>query len=334
MRNNSLVLLFALLLLPSAAGAQAAASATSLRTAPDGRLVATLRAGAPLESGDRKGAWTSVVVEGFLHTSVTKSRRNELVVSAPSGAALRESASRSGAVIAVLEDAASVKRLSTSGDWQRVRREGWVRTKDIAAPKAAAPTRAAPPPAPAPRAPVAAPPAARGDAPGSLGDFAAAHRLVLRAAPNGAPSGAADSAARMRVISRDHGWARVQFEGWVRESDLLPVDSAAVSTVSAADLRGDPDRYHGATVRWLVQAIAVQSADPLRKGLAPDEPYLLARGPGSESSLLYLALPPSLVASARALQPLASVMILARVRAGRSEPSGVPILDVLRIVPR
>jgi hypothetical protein len=84
----------------------------------------------------------------------------------------------------------------------------------------------------------------------------------------------------------------------------------------------------------VVQAIAVQSADPLRKGLAPDEPYLLARGPGSESSLLYLALPPALVASARALQPLAYVMVLARVRQGRSDPSGVPILDVLRIVPR
>jgi hypothetical protein len=84
----------------------------------------------------------------------------------------------------------------------------------------------------------------------------------------------------------------------------------------------------------VVQAIAVQAADPLRKGLAPDEPYLLARGPGSESSLLYLALPATLVASARALPPLSYIMVLARVRAGRSDPSGVPILDVLRIVPR
>ncbi|MDQ2932050.1 MAG: hypothetical protein M3Y05_14715, partial [Gemmatimonadota bacterium] len=166
------------------------------------------------------------------------------------------------------------------------------------------------------------------------GDFAAAHPLVLRAAPDGIPSGTADSAARVRIVARDHGWARVQTEGWVRESELIPVDSSSVSAVSAADLRSDPDHYKGSTVRWVVQAIAVQAADPLRKGLAPDEPYLLARGPGSESSLLYLALPSTLVASARALPPLSYIMVLARVRAGRSDPSGVPILDVLRIVPR
>jgi hypothetical protein len=157
---------------------------------------------------------------------------------------------------------------------------------------------------------------------------------VLRAAPDGQPSGTADSAARVRIVARDHGWARVQAEGWVRESELIPVDSSSVSAVSAADLRSDPEHYKGSTVRWVVQAIAVQAADPLRKGLAPDEPYLLARGPGSESSLLYLALPAALVASARALPPLSYIMVLARVRAGRSDPSGVPILDVLRIVPR
>jgi len=40
------------------------------------------------------------------------------------------------------------------------------------------------------------------------------------------------------------------------------------------------------------------------------------------------------VASAKALQPLSDILVLARVRVGRSEPSGVPVLDVLRIVPR
>ena len=167
-----------------------------------------------------------------------------------------------------------------------------------------------------------------------LGDFAASQPLVLRDAPDGKPAGSADSAARVRIVARDHGWARVQLDGWVRESELVPVDSAAVSAVSAADLRSDPDHYRGSVVRWVVQAISVQQADPLRKGLSPDEPYLLARGPSSESSLLYLALPAALVANAKALQPLSNILVLARVRAGRSEPSGVPILDVLRIVPR
>ena len=167
-----------------------------------------------------------------------------------------------------------------------------------------------------------------------LGDFAASQPLVLRDAPDGKAAGSVDSAARVRIVACDHGWARVELEGWVRESELVPVDSSSVSAVSAADLRSDPDHYRGSTVRWVVQAISVQQADPLRKGRAPDEPYLLARGPGSESSLLYLALPAALVPSAKALQPLSNILVLARVREGRSEPSGVPILDVLRIVPR
>jgi hypothetical protein len=32
------------------------------------------------------------------------------------------------------------------------------------------------------------------------------------------------------------------------------------------------------------------------------------------------------------LKPLSSIMILAKVRTGRSDPSGVPILDVQRII--
>lgn len=291
-----------------------------------------MRAGGAVKTGAAKAGWTAVTVEGFLHKSVVNSKKDALSVDAPSGAALRASANKSATIIAVVEDKAAVDKVATSGDWYRVKRDAWVKTSDLKIAKQA------PPPAPSARAaaPVAAPTVAppNPDAAVASGDFAAAHPLVLRAAPDGKPNGAADSAARVRIIARDHGWARVEFEGWVRESELVPVDSSSVSAVSAADLRSDPDHYRGSTVRWVVQAISVQSADPLRKGLAPDEPYLLARGPGSESSLLYLALPPSLVASARALQPLAYVMVLARVRQGRSDPSGVPILDVLRIVPR
>ena len=341
MRRNSLVLLC--VLAASSANAQSsAATAAPVRVAPDGRLVATMRAGAALKAGGTKGDWTAVTIEGFLHKSVVTSKKDVLTIHAASGASLRASADPSGAVIAVIEDGVTVDKLSSTGDWMRVKRDAWMQKRDIktvvakapplvgGAPQrvASIPPRAAPAPAPA-TAPVS-----RTEAPLAAGDFAASHPIVLRAAPDGAPAGSADSAARVRIVARDHGWARVELEGWVRESELIPVDSASVSAVSAADLRSDPDHYKGSTVRWVVQAIAVQQADPLRKGLAPDEPYLLARGPGSESSLLYLALPSQLVASAKALQPLSNIMVLARVRAGRSEPSGVPILDVLRIVPR
>ncbi len=351
MRSNSLVFLCALVSM-SASAQTTAATAASARVAPDGRLVATMRIGAAAKTGATKGGWTAVTIEGFLHKSVVTAKKDVLTIRAPSGAALRVSADPSAGVVAVIEDGVAVDRVATNGEWVRVKRDAWVHSRELKTVVAKAPPLVGGAPARAPAsqgAPqkvaslpprttsAAAPPAAapaRSDVAAVSGDFAASHAIVLRAAPDGKPAGTADSAARVRIVARDHGWARVEMEGWVRESELIPVDSSSVSAVSAADLRSDPDHYKGSTVRWVVQAIAVQQADPLRKGLAPDEPYLLARGPGSESSLLYLALPPALVASARALQPLSSIMVLARVRAGRSEPSGVPILDVLRIVPR
>jgi hypothetical protein len=368
MRCNSLVLLCVLPFVfpPASLRAQSTVgTAAPVRSAPDGKLVATMRAGATVKTGAKKSDWTAVTIEGFLHKSVVSAKKNTLTITAPSGAALRASAEPSGDIVAVVEDGATLERVSANGEWFRAKRDAWVQSRDLktepaksSAPARVASTRAASPqrapektaasparsalPAAgsaAPPTPPAAPgssqtPPPRADATPVLGDFAASQPLVLRDAPDGKPAGSADSAARVRIVARDHGWARVELEGWVRESELVPVDSSSVSAVSAADLRSDPDHYRGSTVRWVVQAISVQQADPLRKGLAPEEPYLLARGPGSESSLLYLALPPALVPSAKALQPLSTILVLARVREGRSEPSGVPILDVLRIVPR
>jgi hypothetical protein len=128
-------------------------------------------------------------------------------------------------------------------------------------------------------------------------------------------------------MSRDRGWVRVRLEGWVREGDLVAADST-VATLSAADLRASPDQYVGRVVRWEVTSLAFQTADPLRRDMRPDEPYLLARGPGSENALLYLALPASLVEKAKALGPMSHLVVTARVRTGRADPSGVPILDV------
>ena len=87
--------------------------------------------------------------------------------------------------------------------------------------------------------------------------------------------------------------------------------------------------YRGKMVRWDVQVISLQRADPLRKGLAPDEPYLIARAPGADGQVIYLAVPPSLLDQARAIPQLTTVSVTARVREGRSEPVGVPILDLV-----
>jgi hypothetical protein len=142
--------------------------------------------------------------------------------------------------------------------------------------------------------------------------------------------GQVNRGATVEVLSRDRGWVRVRLEGWVRESDLVVADSS-LRPLSAADIRSDPAAAQGKLVRWLVQAISLQTADALRTGLSPGEPYLLALGPGAEKSLVYLAVPPGLLPAARNLPAMADVVIVARVRNGRSEPAGVPILDLQSI---
>ncbi len=151
---------------------------------------------------------------------------------------------------------------------------------------------------------------------------------VLRDAPLSAAIGQLQKTANVEVIARDRGWSRVRIEGWVPDSVLVPADTTFRSNLSAADLRADPVTTRGKMVIWNVEFLALQTADPLRHGLADEEPYILARGPNSENALLYLVVPPSLMGTARALQPLAKITVTARVRDGRSDPVGIPILDI------
>jgi hypothetical protein len=336
-------------LVPLAASAQTTVEkAAEFRAAPDGALLASVRPGTPVVAGAAKGAWTAVTLEGFVHRSVLGGARDTFAISAGvDGAALRAAGSPSGKMLAEMRKGMGLHAVSRSGEWTRVRRQGWVRSASLTKAPAPAPERA---PAPArreqsapatPRAPRPAPPADTGGgraasepspAPGAL---AVERRAELRSSPDGGSSVATiDSGARVTTLARDRGWVRVQVEGWVRAEELVPARGAVLTSVSAADLRADPERYRGEIVRWQVQVIALQTADPLRQGFAPDEPYLLARGPGAERSLLYLALPATLVQEARRIEPLATVLVTARVRMGRSEPSGVPLLDVQSIARR
>ncbi len=129
-------------------------------------------------------------------------------------------------------------------------------------------------------------------------------------------------------LARDRGWVKVRMEGWISEKDLAPADSSFRASLSAADLRADPEGTKGKIVRWEVQLLSLQYADPLRRDLAREEPYLLARGPGEENALLYLAIPPSMLKDIKSLPPLTNLLITARVRVGRSDPGGMPILDL------
>jgi hypothetical protein len=163
--------------------------------------------------------------------------------------------------------------------------------------------------------------------------YNAAHPTAIRSAPGdtGSPAvGQVDRGSTVEVLARDRGWVRVRLEGWVREADLIVADSS-LRPLSAADIRSDPADAKGKLVRWEVQAVSLQTADALRTGLSVGEPYLLALGPGDEKTLVYLTVPPGLMATARNLPAMADVVIVARVRNGRSEPAGVPILDLQSI---
>ncbi len=338
------------LLAPAVLGAQATISTpTAFRASPDGHTVAQLRGGATVQRATTRGAWTRVKLSGYLHRSVVGGKRDTFAISAHAvgGALLRRLPSKKGAVVALLTDGTGVTQVSRHGEWFRVERTGWVVT--IALAKSPASTVASRPrratatdkrAAPKPHATDTTDAVAEGDVtPDSTpaappAALAVEHRATLYLAPDAQAVGSIDSTTRVTPLARDRGWVRVQVEGWVREQDLGPADSNVLTTISAADLRAQPDKYRGQMVRWQVQKIAIETADPLRKGMAPDEPYILARGPAQENSLLYLALPLSLVDQAKRIDPLAMFIVTARVRNGRSEPAGVPLLDVLSIATR
>ena len=178
---------------------------------------------------------------------------------------------------------------------------------------------------------VATPPAPVASAQGASDAYGVRAATAMRSAPGSGVIAELRGGANVIALAHERGWTRVRIEGWVPDSMLVPSDTAFRAGMSAADMRSDPAAARGKIVMWTVEFLALQTADPLRPGLADGEPYMLARGPGSENALLYLALPPSLVGTARALQPLSKLAVTARVRDGRSEPVGIPILDLQTI---
>jgi hypothetical protein len=276
-----------------------------------------------------------VTLEGFVHRDLIGGRRDSFALSvrAPSGAKLRESPAASARTLATLRDGMGLTQLSRAGDWVRVRRVGWIASSRL---------RAEPAPetreqagsvettqAPAPVAPIRAPEPQIGSA------LTPTKQTLLRLAPDGDSLGGVRPGAVLVPLARERDWIRVRLEGWVRESELQAVDSTVQTRLSAADLRADPGGTRGVIVRWNVQVLSpIQRADVLRRELAENEPYVIARGPDAESALLYLAVPPSMLDAVSAIAPLTGVVITARVRTGRSSPVGVPILDLVSIVRR
>jgi hypothetical protein len=328
---------FLALLTASSLFAQATVTApTELRAAPRGAPIATVRAGAEVRVRERRGTLSRITLEGYIHRDLIGGRRDSFALSvrAPSGARLRESPALNAQTLANLRDGMGLTQVSRRGEWIRVRRVAWIpsaRLRMEPAPETreqagSVETSQAPAPPPTPtRAP---------DQPIGNG-LTPTRQTTIRLAPDGDSIGGIRPGAVVVPIARDRDWVRVRVEGWVRENELQSVDTTVQTRVSAADLRADPEGTRGIIVRWNVQVLSpIQRADPLRRELAENEPYVIARGPDTESALLYLAIPPSMVDAVSAISPLTNVVITARVRTGRSSPVGVPILDLVSIVRR
>lgn len=307
-----------------------------LRAKPGGPAVALLSPGTRLTTGATSGAETLVTFEGWVDGSRLGGRRDSFPASVSGRLTLRvrSQPSTKGTIIAVLQPGAGLHIVSRQGNWTRVRRAAWIRTAVLQ--RAVAGARAVAGPA----APVAAPQASAGppapaqDKANAAGEPAAiaSTGARFRDLPVGRVLGSIAGGSTVEVMARESGWVRVRADGWIAEKDLVTGASVAPPSLTAADLRADPQAMKGHVVQWDVEVMAFQIADPLRVELAREEPYLLVRGPGAENALLYLAVPEMLLTEARALGPLAKITVTARVRSGRSEPAGTPILDLLSMI--
>jgi hypothetical protein len=304
---------------------------TRLRKEPEGVPLVSLPAGTEVETKGARGDWHEVVVDGWIFSSSTAPTQRDgfdLVVRASAdGENIRESPN--GEVIGRVRNGTLLRKLENRGGWTHVSRSGWVPKAAIGGRAAASDTPAVSQPAataPPPTPPVAAPPPATKPQ-GALDRAAVARETQLLATPQGGQYGVVQSGAPARVLGRSGEWARVQLEGWVRESDLEEAAGGALTGVTAAEVRSDPSKYLGRTVDWRLQLIAVQTADELRTEIPKGQSYLLTRGPLPEPGFVYVTVTGAQAAEFRALPALQELNLRVIIRAAKTKYLTTPVVE-------
>jgi hypothetical protein len=305
-----------------------------------GKRLAQVETGAVLEQGTVQADWVQVTLDGWIFdTSLgppSVSGFDVAVAKAPSEN-LRESPA--GDVAAHLVIGFGLTKVAVQDHWVHVRRQGWMRRAAVqvlppptaATPPGSPPTTAAPSATRPTPAHAAAP---RPDTGATVIDpsrVQSARSTSVFRAPEGAAEGTITAGAPVTVLGKTGEWTRIQLEGWVKTADLQSAPAGVLVGVSAAELRAEPDRYVGQTLRWTLQIIALRTADDLRPDIPDGAIYLLARGPVPERGFVYVVVPAASRASVEALPPLATVQITARVRTGRSRFVGYPVVDLVSL---
>src|SRR2546425_5396948 len=301
-----------------------------------GKRLARLARGAVVAGGDTKGEWIGVTLDGWIFgtsVGVTPRAGFDLAVARAPEENLR--AAPGGTIIAKLAEGFLLTKLGENGPWVHVERAGWVKRAALD-PVVVANSRTAE----SDSSQGGSPPGRRSgvaDSAGPAGDpnrAQPARRTVLYRAPDGPPAGTLTPSTPLKVLAKSGEWARVQVEGGVKTSDLEPAPPVGLVGVGAAELRAEPQRFAGQTLRWTLQIIAVQQADELRPEMPKGAIYFLARGPLPERGFVYVIVPEGKRALVEGLAPLATIQVTARVRAGRSRFLGNPVLDLLSLEPQ
>jgi hypothetical protein len=299
---------------------------------PEGKRLAQIASGAELAGGEARGDWQAVTLDGWIFApsvGATARAGADLAITRAPGENLRDAPS--GTLVAQLPRGFLLSKVGDDRRWVHVQRSGWMKRAALE------------PVAEAGTAPAAAPDS-QGRRPSSVpagGSHAVAdpdpsraqpvRRTTLHRAPDGPEAGTIGQSTPLRVVSRSGDWTRVQIDGWVKTADLAAEGPGVLVGISAAELRTDPQRYVGQSLRWTLQYIAIQQADELRPEIPAGRTYLLTRGPLPDRGFVYVVVPETKQSLVASLTPLSVIQVTARVRAGRSHYLGNPVVDLLSL---
>jgi hypothetical protein len=294
--------------------------------------LATVFEGGILGVEAQQGRWIRASVEGWIWSqSLEATDRDgfDLIVSVQGGENLREAPAGDARRVARLLRGMLLDRVESQGGWTRVRRTAWIwaeSTVETETPSPEAPDEGAL--VPAARAEDAEP------QPAALPDriLISGSDVRLHVSPEGDTLAQLRANTDLEVLARRGSWARVRLEGWVWVPSTLPVDSAAATgDLSPADVVANPDQFQGRQVRWRLQYVSLETAEPARSDFYEGEAFILARAPDGDQGFVYVAVPPELVVEVREIRPLQMIEVLGRVRTGRSALMGVPVVDLITL---